>query len=195
MPRGRRLAGGDPRRPCDGELHSQYSAALLQPIPQPVVVALDLRDSTPVNTSLGQAFTNGMRESGVRVSGTPTARISLSWQIVGQGGAVPPGAGLGRGGGINAGSNRSGGPGAGLQGGMSAALPDFPDARIFGSGQSAQAGLLMLRAVVKNAASNTVDWVATVQCTVRGTDSTLLATQLGQLLGAALGKRVSQGTM
>ncbi len=172
----------------------QYSATSLQPLPQPAVIALDLHSSTPVNASLGQAFTRGMREAGVRVSGAPTARISVTWQAVGQGAGNPSGTGLGTGGGTGW-QTWSGGARGGLQGGMSAALPDFPDARMFRPSQSAQSALLMLRAEVRKVGSQSVAWVATVQCTVQSADSELLAHQLGRLLGGAIGRRVSQGSV
>ena len=37
-----------------------------------------------------------------------------------------------------------------------------------------------------------LDWIATVQCTMQGTDNVLLAYQLGHLLGGAVGKRVDR---
>lgn len=172
----------------------QYSATSLQPLPQPAIIGLDLHSSTPVNASLGQAFTRGMREAGVQVSGTPTARISVTWQAVGQGAGNPSGAGLGTGGGAGW-QTWSGGARGGLQGGMSAALPDFPDARMFAPRQSARSALLMLRAEVRKVGSQSVAWVATVQCTVQSADSELLANQLGRLLGGAIGRRVSQGAV
>lgn len=72
----------------------RYSAALLHPLAEPAVVALDLHDSSDVNVALGSAFTNGMREAGQAVSGTPTVKLTLSYQVIGQGGGDAGGGGL-----------------------------------------------------------------------------------------------------
>jgi hypothetical protein len=171
---------------CTGK----YSAALLHPLAEPAVVALDLRDSSDVNVALGQAFTKGMREAGRLVSGTPTVRLSLSYQVIGQGGGDAGGGGLNQGGGAPTGwSNWSGGGAAALQGGQTLALPDFPRYGVFSPQQPVQSALLVLRAEARNTHDNTLDWVASVQCKMQGTDNQILAYQLGYLIGGAIGKR------
>jgi hypothetical protein len=171
---------------CTGK----YSAALLHPVAEPAVVALDLHDSSDVNAALGQAFTNGMREAGRVVSGTPTVKLSLTYQILGQGGGDAGGGGLNQGGGAQTGwSNWSGGGAAALQGGQSLALPDFPRNDAFSPQQAVQSALLVLRVEARNTRDNALDWVASLQCTMLGGDDQKLAYQLGFLIGGAFGKR------
>jgi hypothetical protein len=171
---------------CTGK----YSAALLHPLAEPTVVGLDLRDSSDANAALGQSFTNGMREAGQRVSGTPTVKLSLSYQVLGQGGGDAGGGGLNQGGGGPTGwSNWSGGGAAALEGGQTLALPDFPRYGAFSPQQPVQSALLVLRVEARNAQSNTLDWVASVQCTMQGSDNQILAYQLGYLIGGVIGKR------
>jgi hypothetical protein len=52
-----------------------------------------------------------------------------------------------------------------------------------------QSALLVLRVEAHNAQDNTLAWVASVQCTMQGTDNQTLAYQLGYLIGGAIGKR------
>ncbi len=76
-----------------------YSAALLHPLANPAVVTLELQFNSDRNTSLAKSFTNGMREAGVAVAGAPTVKLTLSYQVIGQGGgntssgALTPGGG------------------------------------------------------------------------------------------------------
>jgi hypothetical protein len=167
----------------------KYSAALLHPITVPAVVALDLQDSSDVNTALGKAFINGMHEAGQLVSGAPTVRLSLSYDVIGQGGGTG-GGGLNQGGGAATGwSNWSGGGAAALEGGQTLALPDFPRYGAFSPQQPVQSALLVLRVEARNTHDNALDWIASVQCTMQGTDNETLAYQIGYLIGGAIGKR------
>jgi hypothetical protein len=171
---------------CTGK----YSAALFHPLAEPTVVALDLHDSSDVNAALGKAFINGMREAGRLVSGPPTVKLSLSYQVLGQGGGDTGGAGLNQGGGGQSGwSNWSGGGAAALQGGQTLALPDFPRNDVFSPQQPVQSALLVLRVEARNTRDNTLDWVASLQCTMQGSDNQTLAYQLGYLIGGVLGER------
>jgi hypothetical protein len=168
----------------------KYSAALLHPVTVPAVVALDLHDSSDVNAALGQSFTNGMREAGRLVSGAPTVRLSLSYDVIGQGGGSAGGGGLNQGGGAATGwSNWSGGGAAALEGGQTLALPDFPRYGAFSPQQPVQSALLVLRVEARNTHDNALDWIASVQCTMQGTDNETLAYQIGYLIGGAIGKR------
>jgi hypothetical protein len=167
-----------------------YSAALLHPLTQPTVVALDLADSSVLTTSVGQAFTNGMQAAGVAMSGTPTVRLRLTYQVMGQnGGGGNGGGGLNTGGGPQTGwSSWSGGDAAALQGGQTLALPDIPNYDAFSPAQPVQSALLILRAEARNKDADAPDWVASVQCTMQGTDNQTLAYQLGYAIGGAIGK-------
>jgi hypothetical protein len=173
-----------------------YSAMLLHPLTEPTVVRLDLADSSGVPTGVSQAFTSGMQAAGVTVSGTPTARLTLSYQVVGQGGGDGGGGGLNTGGGPQTGwSSWSGGGAAALQGGQTLALPDIPNYDAFSPAQPVQSALLMLRAEARNLGADTPDWVAVLQCTMQGTDNQTLAYQLGHLIGDAIGKRRDNSPM
>lgn len=168
-----------------------YSAGLLHPLPEPVVVALDLHNNTERNASLAREFTNGMREAGLAVSGSPTVRLSLSSQVIGQGGGGTNGGALNPGGGAQSGaSSWSGGGAAALEGGETPALPDFPGTGILSPQQPVQSALLVMRVEARNAQDNTLDWVAVVQCTMRGTNDRTRAHELGQLIGGSFGKRL-----
>ena len=172
---------------CTGK----YSAALLHPLAEPAVVALDLQGSPDLNAPLARAFTNGIREAGLIVSSTPTVKLSLSYQVSGQGGGGGGDGGLNQGGGAQTGwSSWSGGAAASLEGGQTLALPDIPSYDAFSPQQPVQSALLMLRVEARNTQSNTLDWVASIQCTIQSTDNQTLAYQLGYLVGGAIGKRV-----
>jgi hypothetical protein len=173
---------------CSG----QYSAALLHPLPVPMVVALQLSDPSDRNVSLANAFTKGMREAGLVVSGSPTVKLSLSAQVLGQGGVSASGGGLNPGGGAQSGaSSWWGGDVASLQGGQTSALPDFPASSMFAPQQPVQSALLVLRVEARNTQDNTLGWVAVVQCTMLGTDDQTRAYELGHLIGGSIGKRVN----
>ena len=118
----------------------KYSAALLSPLTDPTVVALDLRASFDINAPLAQAFTNGMREAGLAVSGTPTVKLTLSYQVIGQGGGSGTGdGGLNQGGGGQTGwTSWTGGAAGALQGGQTLALPDIPSYDAFSPQQPVQ---------------------------------------------------------
>src|ERR1700761_1913169 len=49
---------------CQG---GTYAATSLQPLPQPIVVELDIRDQSKRNLMLGDRFLAGVREAGVAV--------------------------------------------------------------------------------------------------------------------------------
>jgi hypothetical protein len=172
---------------CSG----QYSAAALHPLPVPTVVKLNLRDSSPVNVGLAKAFTTGMQQAGLQVDGPPTVQLSITFNIVGQGGSSGPGpaqpGAMGPNGGFGAGGNAPW-----LQGGWTAQLPDMPRYDMFTPQQPAQSGLLMMRVEANDPASGSTDWVGSIQCTLLGNDNQTLAFQLGYRIGGTLGKAVDQ---
>jgi hypothetical protein len=169
----------------------QYSAALLQALPVPNVVALDLRDSSDTNVALARAFTDGLRAAGQRVDGTATTKLTLIYQTIGQNNASAGGAGS-PGGAGSGWSDWSGDNAPWLQGGQSAALPDMPRYDMFSPAPAPQPVIRMLRAQLRDAQSNAVDWVATLQCTPQGNDNRQLAYDLGTLIGGAIGKRIDR---
>ncbi|HET7881311.1 MAG TPA: hypothetical protein VFL55_10530 [Acetobacteraceae bacterium] len=174
-----------------------YSAALLNALPVPTVVALDVPDSTPTNANLLQAFTRGMSEAGQATGSQPTVKLSLSYQVTGQGGG---------GGGSDGGSTTPGGTAGGwsnwsgsnapwLQGGETAALPGIPSYDAFSPQPAAQSALLFLRAQLQPVGASTPAWIATLQCTMQAADNQQLAYQLGYLIGGAIGKRIDNSPL
>jgi hypothetical protein len=181
---------------CSG----QYSAALLHPLPLPTVTALDIHDNSPTNVALGQSFMIGLRAAGQATEGAPSAKISVNYQIMGQGNGGPgySGGGLGQGGGAGSQSDWSGwsnGSTDSMRGGQTMALPEFPRYDAFKPRQAAQSALLILRVEVHDAQTNALDWVASMQCTMQGTDDQQLAYQLGYLIGGVMGKRIDRQAM
>jgi hypothetical protein len=181
---------------CSGE----FSASPLRALPVPAVVGIDLADSSDTNTALAAAFTRGMGNAGTQVQGSQTVKLRLTWQILGQGGSNPgsgnnplvpmqPGA-QGTGASIWSGNSQTF-----LSGGIDRALPDMPNYSAFAPGQSAQSGLLILRAEARDASGNTIYWIGSVQCTLKGGDNQMLAYQLGQLIGGSLGQRRDRVSM
>jgi hypothetical protein len=182
---------------CSGEL----SASPLRALPVPAVVGLDLADSSTTNSTLAAAFTRGMGAAGAQVQGgSPTVKLRLTWQVLGQGGSNPgsgnnalvpmqPGA-QGTGGSIWSGNSQTF-----LSGGIDRAMPDMPNYDAFSPGQSAQSGLLIFRAEARDASGGTIYWIGSVQCTLTGGDNQTLAYQLGQLIGGALGQRRNRVSM
>jgi hypothetical protein len=134
-----------------------------------------------------------MQEAGTTVTGTPTVKLRLSYQIIGQGGSgTGGGGGLNQGGGAQTGwTSWSAGDAAALQGGQTAALPDIPNFDMFSPKQPVQSALLVVRFEARNVGADAPDWVASLQCTMQGTDNKTLAYQLGRLIGGAIGKQRS----
>ena len=177
---------------CSGN----YSATLLHPLALPTIVGLDLSDNSATTIRLGQAFTGGMKDAGVAVTGTPTVTLRVTYDVAGQGGSTPGGGAMTQAGNPQSGwSSWSGGQTAGLQGGITLAMPDIPNYTMFRPQQPPQSALLMLRAVATNAGTQAPVWIAVLQCTVKTTDNDALARELGYLLGGAIGHRKSNIAM
>lgn len=196
------LLGGLPAIPaaamdaCSG----QYSAAALSPLPTPTVISLDLSGSTITPPALVQAFAQGMQDAGQRVGTPSNAVLTLSWNVMGQGGGSGTGGGSGIGSpyaGDNATgwSNWSGSNAAWMQGGETAALPGIPSYTMFSTKRAVQSALLVLRAQVRATGAGVAAWIATLQCTMQPVDNSKLAYELGRLLGSAVGREISERPM
>ncbi len=190
-------SSGQAMSACGGE----YSTAVFQPVPVPTIVRLDLRDSSSVSTALANAFTTGMSAAGLKIGSPTTVKLTVTYNVLGQGGApsaassapIPIGT-----------TDTSWGAQWGnsqtwLDGGWTTSLPDLPRYDIFNpqpqlqpQGQSA---LLVVRVVANNTETGALIWIASVQCRAQGSDNRLLAFQLGRLVGGSFGKRVSRGPM
>lgn len=184
----------------------QYAAALIRALPAPLVIGLDIADSTPMNVALAQSFTQGLKDSGQAVGDGANAFLTLSYRVTGLDGGGGGGS-QGGGGGVNLGTGSwVGGGNAGwgvpsedntawLRGGQTAVMPGIPNNTIFTGRPAAQPATLFLRAEVRPSANGPVNWVATVQCTLQGGDTQRLAYQLGALIGGSVGKRVEAQRM
>jgi len=181
---------------CNG----QYSAAALSVLPTPTVISLDLSGSTITAPALVQAFTQGMQDAGQRVGAPSNAVLTLSWNVIGQGGGSGAGGGNGTGSAFAGGnatdwSNWSGSNTAWMQGGETAALPGIPSYTLFSPKPAAQSALLVLRAQVRPAGAGVAAWIATLQCTIQPVENSKLAYELGRLLGSAIGREIKQTPM
>jgi len=184
----------------------QYAAALIRALPAPLVLGLDIADSTPMNVALAQSFTQGLKDAGQAVGegANANAFLTLSYRVSGLDGG---GGGGGGGGGVNLGTGAwVGGGNAGwavpsedntawLSGGQTAVMPGIPNTTIFTGRPSAQPATLFMRAEVRPSMNGSVNWVATIQCTIQGGDTQRLAYQLGQLIGGTVGRRVESQRM
>lgn len=178
----------------------QYSAAALSPLPTPTVISLDLSGSTITAPGLARAFTQGMQDAGQQVGTPSNAVLTLSWNVLGQGGGGGNGGGNGTGSpfaGDNATdwSNWSGSNAAWLQGGETAALPGIPSYTMLSPKPAVQSALLVMRAQVRPTGAGVAAWIATLQCTMQPVDNSKLAYELGRLLGSAIGREVNQSPM
>ena len=163
-----------------------YAATLLHPLPFPTVVALEIYDNSPENVRLGAKFTDGLRQAGVTVDGTPNARLRLTMNILG-----PNGPSLG--------SSRQTEyqDWKAMGGGVDQQLPDTPNQGIIprrGSRNGPGASTLMLRAEITDPDTRPVAWVATLQCAIGSQSNDQLAYDLGVLIGGAIGKTVARKT-
>jgi len=171
---------------CQGEL----SSTLLQPLPKPVLIHMDMQTSTPTSNTLAQAFANGMQNAGAQVvpgQQAGTINLRLTWNVLAQGGS---GGGSGQGGGAWPSSSESF-----LAGGIQRANPDIPSYDVFAPATPVQSGLLIFRAQALDPSSGATLWIGSLQCTLQGADNQTLAYQLGQAIGGAFGKRQSRVPM
>jgi hypothetical protein len=174
----------------------QYSAAALSPLPTPTVISLDLSGSTITPPDLAQAFTRGMQDAGQKVGSPSNAVLTLSWNVMGQGGGTGNGAGTPfAGGNATDWSNWSGSNAVWLQGGETAALPGIPSYTAFSPRPAAQSALLVMRAQVRPSGAGVAAWIATLQCTMQPVQNSELAYQLGRLVGSAIGREIKQTPM
>ncbi len=157
-----------------------YSAARLQPVPNPLTVQLEVWDNSPSNIALAARFTTGMRNAGVQVSARPTAKLRLNVHLVG-------------------GNNDAGGGSSqdsqysdwnGLQGGLTQTYPDMPEDQLLQRRRADGPATLMMRAELRTGDAAPVAWVATVQCEVQTDSMADLAGDMGTLIGKSLGRTV-----
>lgn len=154
---------------CSGS----YAAALLSALPQPLVVRLKIFDDSPRNLDLAARFTNGLRQSGISVDGTPTAQLALTVSLSGGNAAAAP-------------VPSSDFTNFEWAGGLNQSSPDQTK---FGAAPAPGPQTLLMRAELRRSADAPVAWVGTLQCSVQTGDTRQLAYDLGTIVGGALGKR------
>jgi hypothetical protein len=162
---------------CEGT----YAATLLQPLPTPMVVGLDVRDDSPANRRMADRFLAGLREAGVAVGAPPNVLLTISSSRLGvtsgqQGGGaeedLPDLAGIEEG---------------GLQP-TAPGLPNLPRP----TGLPSRPRLLGMRIEATAGQTMQIVWVASVQCRIIGTDDGQRAQDMGRAIGAALGQRIER---
>lgn len=164
---------------CQGS----YAAALLKPLPQHIVIDLDVRNRTPRNLALAQRFLAGARDAGVAVG--PRANVLLHITTSHFGGDTSP---------ITPRSMPSSSELAGLQGGQQAqvALPTLPSTGLITGRQPPAAPLLFMRVDATVVGSSGIAWVASIQCQEIGSDDEQRSEDLGRLVGSTLGTRTER---
>jgi hypothetical protein len=161
-----------------------YAATSLQPLPDRVVVDLDIRDRSPRNLMLADRFLKGVREAGVAVGQDANVLLHVSTSRLG-----------GTSSGTPRGAERTYSELGGLAGGgMRPRLPPVPTTGMKAS-RSAPAAqpLLALRVDATEGKNTRIIWVASLQCQMTGRpDDGGVAQELGRVIGGALGKRVER---
>jgi hypothetical protein len=170
-------ASGTPN--CQGT----YAATSLQPLPERVVVDLDISDRSKRNLMLANRFLTGVREAGVAVGQDANVLLHVTTSRLGEtsSGAVR-------------GAERNYSELGGLAGGgRLPRLPPMPAASMRGSRSTPAAQpLLVVRVDATAAKDPRIAWVASMQCRMTGSDEGRLAQELGRVIGGALGTRVER---
>jgi len=161
---------------CDGS----FAASLLQPLPTPMVVGLDIPDDSPANLRMAARFLAGLGEAGVAVGAHPNVLLHVSYRESGSGLA-------------DQGEQEFSDP-ADTGGGIEYTEPKVSGSLFTGQGRPERA-LLSLRVEATEGQTTRTSWVASVQCRIIGTDDGQLAQDLGRAIGAALGKRLERGPL
>ena len=160
-----------------------YAATSLQPLPDRIVVDLDIRDRSPRNLMLADQFLKGVREAGVMVGQDANVVLHVTTSRLGE-----TSSGAGRG------VERSYSELGGLAGGgMRPQLPPMPatDKTVSRSTSRSQP-LLVVRIDATEGKDTRIAWIASVQCRMTGSDDGRLAQELGSVVGGVLGKRVER---
>ena len=160
-----------------------YAATSLQPLPERVVVDLDIRDRSPRNLALADRFLKGVREAGVAVGQDANVLLHVSTSRLG-----------GTSSGAPRGAERTYSELGGLAGGgMRPRLSPLPttDMKASRSAPAAQP-LLTLRVDATEGKNTRIAWIASLQCQMTGSDDGDVAQELGRVIGGMLGKGVER---
>nr|WP_294566632.1 hypothetical protein [uncultured Rhodopila sp.] len=159
---------------CNGTV----AATALQPIPDHPTVGLDVRDDSADTQKLAQRFNAGLRLAGVAVGSKPNVVLYVTGSTLDDG--------SGRGGG----SARTYSDLSVFNSGKMPKLPPMPSEQSRGDRTPPSLPMLSIKAQATVSGSDRVAWVALIQCKRTGHNDGQLATELGQLVGGILGKRV-----
>ena len=160
-----------------------YAATSLQPLPERVVVDLDIRDRSPRNLMLADRFLKGVHEAGVTVGQDANVLLHVSTSRLGETSS-----------GATRGAERSYSELGGLAGGgMRPRLSPLPTTGMRAS-RSAPAAqrLLALRVDATEGKNTRIAWIASLQCQMTGSDDGDVAQELGRVIGGMLGKGVER---
>ena len=158
-----------------------YAATSLQPLPDRMVVDLDIRDRSQRNLVLADRFLAGVREAGIAVGQDANVVLHVSTSRLGETSS-----------GAARGAEQTYSELGGLAGGsMRPRLPPMPATGMRASRAAAQP-LLALRVDATEGKNTRIAWIATLQCQVTGSDEGKVAQELGRVIGSALGKRVER---
>ena len=175
-----RGSGANAAPRCQGT----YAATSLQPLPERVVVDLDIRDRSPRNLMLADRFLRGVREAGVAVAQDANVLLHVSTSRLGETSSGAP-----------RGAERTYSELGGLAGGgMRPRLSPLPTTGMKASRSAPSAQpLLALRVDATEGKNTRIAWVASLQCQMTGRpDDGGVAQELGRVIGGALGKRVER---
>ena len=154
-----------------------YSATLMKPLPNPLVVALLVRDDSPRNLALAAKFKAGMESAGLTVSGTPTAQLSLTATLQGGSYDAAP---------VPSADDAFSWMGGGIQ------LQSPEETRFGRPSPNTPPRTLQLRVDVQPQSGGPVAWLATLRCTMQSNDEQQLAYDIGAVIGRAMGQRADQ---
>lgn len=160
-----------------------YAATPLQPLPERVVLDLDIRDRSQRSLMLADRFLGGVREAGVTVGQDANVLLHVRTSRLEDTSSGAAG-----------GAERSYPEFGGLAGGgVRPRLPPMPATGIRASRPApATQRLLFLRVDATVGKDARIAWIASVQCGMIGSDEGIAAEELGRVIGGALGKRVER---
>lgn len=160
-----------------------YAATSLQPLPERMVVDLDIRDRSRRNLMLADRFLRGAREAGIAVGPDANVLLHVSTSRLGE---TSAGAARGAEGTYSELGGLAGG-------GMRPELPPMPATGTRASRPAPTAQpLLVLRMDATVGTDTRSAWIASVQCRMTGSDEGDVAQELGRVIGGALGKKVER---
>jgi hypothetical protein len=153
---------------ADDSCAGNIATTVMQPLRTPVVVSVETPISSDANPQLAQRFLGGVQSGGVTVApaGKGTTLIDMTFQVT-------PSA--------NGGSGPAGG-----------AYKDFSwvsgEAAPGGSQWTIRGASVSVSVEATDVASQSLAWIATVNCTIKTDDAGAVAQDLGNVVGRWLGR-------